>query len=162
VAQIQIPTTFSWATMSIVVNTLSKLSLSLLPSKSAILNVSLSSVGTMNLARSLRSTGFMMNAYESTVMQTCGNISPIFSTTFLSQPLSTTRYSASTEVSPLVSIPSTIFELWIAYKRCHMRAPCAIFSGQIRMTDADGESLPGARGIPLVKISRRRSIITTA
>lgn len=134
-----------------------KLSLSSLPSKSDILNASPFSVATTSPARSHKSMGSMMNVSENTATPTYGSTSQTCSTTYLLPPLSTTKSSASTEVSPPASIPSTTSERSIVYKKFHMRALCAICYGRIQTIDADGEYHLEARGIRSDRTSQRLS-----
>lgn len=64
-----------------------------------------SSVVTTNPARSPKSMASTTSVFENTAMPMSGSTLPTSSITYLSQPSSTTRSSASTEVSPQVLIP---------------------------------------------------------
>jgi hypothetical protein len=135
----------------------SKPSLSLLPLKSDILNASPYSVATTNPARSHKSMGSTMNVSENMAMRTYGSTSQTSLITFPLLPLSTTKSSAYTEVSPPASIPLTTSERSIVYKKFHMRGLCAICCGRIQMIDVDGEYHQEARGIRSDRISQRLS-----
>lgn len=91
----------------------------------------------------------MTNVWGNMATQMCGNISRIYSTTSHSQLLSKTKSSASTEDSLPASIPSTISDPSIEFKKSLMKDPCAICFGVIRMTDVDGESVQEAQATHL-------------
>jgi hypothetical protein len=149
------------ATMSIEATTQLRPSPSSLLSKSDTPNASPSSVATTSPARSRKCMAFTTSAYVNMAMPTYGNTSPIYSITSPSPPSSTTKSSASTEVSPPVSTPSITSGRSTAYKRSHTKVPCAISSGLTQMIDVGGVYLLEEQGIRSVRTSQRPLIITT-
>ena len=105
----------------------------------------------MSLGKSLKSMDFMTNAVESTETQMFGNISLTFS--IISQSLLPLiipyipedfllfpSCSACMVVFLLLSIPLTISDNLIVFRKYLMKVQCAISFGQILMRRTDGVS----------------------
>jgi len=155
----QTTTTCSWEITSIEDITQSRPlpSLSLLRSDTQ--TESPSSEEITRVSKLHKSTDSMMSAWESTVMQMFGNISPHFSITYHSPPLLRAASSASMVASPQVSIllikSSNSIDIW----KSLMRVQSVISCGLIQMIDAVGVFLQEVLVTLLDKISQSNSTI---
>ena len=154
--------TCSWEITLIEAITQLRLSLCLLLWKSDIQRDWLSSEVIMRVDRSLKFTGFMMNAWESTEMLKFGNNLLSCLTTFLWLQLLLRRFSVCMVVFPQALTHWIRSDNLTECKKFPTKAQFAIYSGPTQMTGAAGASAQEVQATHLARTFQSNSTILTA
>ena len=113
----------------------------------------------MNLVKSPKSMVSTTNVSENMEMQMFGNISPIYLTFYPLPRSSRIKFSVCMEDCHRVSIRWIISARSIGFRKYPMKDQCATSSGPTRMIVVVGGFLREVRGIRLVRIFQKLSII---